>query len=192
MQFGRRRVDVVGYWPGGRLLIEIHVTHRVGGKKLKEVRAADEFMLEIDVPKDQLYSSIRSGPGSLRELILDGIDNKRWLHHPEGEAIRQRLLQKIRSENIGPQAEAEQGTYTRPVRTTEAIHVRGGHVPSRSARAPEDYAYDLYLFLSGLDCDGDLKKQMVRALRVSGHITNYDIELAEQLGHPLRQLVHGI
>ncbi|MFA4968067.1 MAG: competence protein CoiA family protein [Sulfuritalea sp.] len=189
MIFGRRRVDVVGYWPEGRLLIEIHVTHRVRGKKLTEVRQSDEYMLEIDVPRDMLFSSVSHGGGSLRELILDGIENKRWIHHPEGEKIREKLRREAdpRPLKLG---EADSEIRPLPVRHVESpIRSSGGHVPSRYDWSPEDYVRNLYQFSSGIAATDEMKNRMILALYMAGNITDQDIALSETLGCSLRSLV---
>lgn len=189
MIFGRRKVDVVGYWPEGRVLIEIHVTHRVRGKKLTEVRQSDEYMLEIDVPRNMLFSSASHGVGSLREFILDGLENKRWIHHPEGEKIREKLRRET-----GPRPlklrEADSEIRPLPVQRVEPpIRSSGGHVPSRYDWSPEDYVRNLYQFSSGIAATDEMKNRMIRALYMAGNITDQDIALSETLGCSLRSLV---
>ena len=193
MIFGRRRVDVVGYWPEGRLLIEIHVTNRVRGKKLTEVRQSDEYMIEIDVPRDALFLSASHGSGSLKEFILDSLENKRWIHHPEGEKLREKLFReaKQRPLDLRPVDLVEQPPLARRVeRPVESpIRSSGGHVPSRYDRSPEDYVRNLYQFSSGITATDEMKNRMIRALYMAGNITDRDIALSETLGCSLRSLV---
>lgn len=189
MNFGRRRVDVVGYWPEGRLLMEIHVTHRVRGKKLTEVRQSDEYMLEIDVPQNMLFSSASHGGGSLREFILDGLDNKKWIHHPEGEKLREKLRREANRRSFKLR-EADSEIRPPPVRQFEPpIRSTGGHVPSRYDWSPEDYVRNLYQFSSGITATDEMKNRMIRALYMAGNITDQDITLSETLGCSLRSLV---
>lgn len=200
MVFGRRRVDVVGYTTQGRLLIEICVTSRVRGKKLQEVKAASEAMIEIEVPWGSLFSHVPEGDGSLKQAILDSLGNKRWLFHPEGEELRNHLkkqAQSRREEEMRAFLEKESQSRrdappptkyrelpkigTNP-RDDHPISKRGLHLPSRSGLSEEDYVRELHAFLSEARYDDAVRQQVVRGLRLGGNITSLDIEIAFRLG----------
>lgn len=196
MVFGHRRVDVVGHIPEGRLLIEICVTHRVRGKKLQEVKVASEAMVEIELPWDSLYSKVSEGNGSLRQSILDSLDNKRWLFHPEGEDIRARLKKQARDRRVLPPPiqprewlkvetlPRREWLKTEPLpREVSPTPTRGkGHVPSREGLSEEEYVQDLHEFLAGSNYNEEAKQRAVYALRMLGNITARDIEVATSLG----------
>ena len=205
MVFGRRRVDVVGYTTEGRLLIEICVTSRVRGKKLQEVKTASEAMVEIEVPRSSLFSHVPDGDGSLKQTILDSLGNKRWLFHPEGEALRVQLkkqAQSRREEEMRTRLEKQsQGRGDEPPRAKyrewpkigtnpredHPISKRGLHVPSRNGLSEEDYVRELHAFLSEARYSDAVKQQVFGGLRLSGNITPSDIEIAVRLGIPLIQ-----
>jgi hypothetical protein len=177
MAFGRRRVDVVGYAAEGRLLIEICVTHRVRGKKLTEVRAANEAMMEIEVPWNSLYSKFSKGDGSLQQAILDSLDKKRWLFHPEAVDVLARLKKQARDrKSYWPQGK---GTTSEDGSTPNSA---AGHVPSRKGLSEEEYVRAMHNFLAKSRYDEITMQRIINALRMSGNISKCDIEVAARLG----------
>ena len=189
MSFGGRRVDVAGYMPEGRLLIEIHVTHRVRGQKLKEVRASDETMLEIELPQSLLYSRLSKGEGSLRAAILDSLDNKHWLYHPEGEIARESLKKQARERRLLPKSPHRPSVVSlrqapKPVPVVPK-HDTPGHLPSRDAHSPEEYVRRLAQFLDSAGYDVKTKRNVINALCRTGNITDQDVEIASRMGFSL-------
>lgn len=184
MVFGRRRVDVVGYTPEGRLLIEICVTNRVRGTKLREVKAASEAMLEIKVSEDALFSKASEGIGSLQHTILDSVDHKTWLFHPEGEEIRARLERQAsdRRANSPWIQPRERSTVVTPQVENTYSPNRGGHLPSRTGLSEENYVRLLCEFLTDARYNEHTRQRVISALRLSGNITDRDIEIAIKLG----------
>jgi hypothetical protein len=184
MVVGRRKVDVVGYTNNSRLLIEIYVTHRVRGKKLREVRVANEAMLEIEVRRDRLYSQASEGDESLRQCILDSFENKRWLCHPEGESIRARLEKQAHERRIAlPLPQSMGQSVLTPLQQAESSSPnRGNHFPARNELSEEDYVRELCKFFDGARYDEPTRQRIIRALRFGGNITVRDIEIAALLG----------
>ena len=56
------------------------------------------------------------------------------------------------------------------------------HLPSRLECSPEVYVRKVHAFLSHANYDSATHKNVVRALRLTGNITNQDIELAKKIG----------
>jgi hypothetical protein len=188
MALGRRRVDVVGHEATGRILIEICVTHRVHGRKLEEVQAAEEAMVEIKIMEHQLFAEDAAW---LHHRILDAIDGKRWIFHPEGEAKRAALnVEAQRRRRQRQKDDEERVARARVLRRSEACVVSGtrgsGHLPSREGQSPEDYVRALEEFLR---CYVMPPSHVIRALKLSGYITLQDIELSRQLGGDLPGIV---
>lgn len=181
MVFGRRRVDVVGYTHEGRLLIEICVTHRVRGKKLQEVKASSEAMVEIEVSRDSLYSKVSEGNGSLRQVILESLENKRWLFHPVGEDIRDRLKKLARDRRLVSQ-QIQPKVEHLPREESPTQDRSSGHVPSREGISEEDYVREMYKFLIGSNFSEITRQRAVSAFRMLGNITTRDTEVASCLG----------
>jgi len=181
--FANRRVDVVGYYPGGRLFIEIAVTHRVKGKKLHEVKAANEALLEIELPESLLFTNNPAGQDSLREAIVDSLKYKRWVFHPEGNAaylsLKKRVIERHKPNTI--RSAASQRPQQLP--QTEEPSRREGHLPSRSNYEDrEAYVRAMHKFLMDAKYEDQIQKQVFDALRRSGNITDEDLKMASNLG----------
>lgn len=180
---GSRRIDVVGYHPKGRLLIEVVVTHRVQGQKLKQVRAADESLLEIVLPRELLFPTDTDGERSLRSSILDTTEYKRWIVHPEGARELQRLADEVHRRRISMTPIMRPKRNVMPIVSEVSKPPSKGHVPARSEYSdPAQYVAHLHEFLAGANYDVPTHARVVKALRQSGNITDQDIRLAESLG----------
>lgn len=69
-------------WPE-TVLVEVAVTHRVDQKKLRRIEHLDVPTIELDL--GSLGGTLTME--GLRRLVVDGLEGKRWIHHP---VIRQR------------------------------------------------------------------------------------------------------
>lgn len=63
----------------GELLVEIFVSHRVNGDKKEKTRHYGSAMLEIDL---QQFAQTPISSADLREIIIDGVENKKWIYYP--------------------------------------------------------------------------------------------------------------
>jgi hypothetical protein len=83
--------EFLAHW-SETVLIEVAVTHKVDEEKLRKIQHLDLPTLEIDL------SSIggRLTPDGLRKLVIDGLEGKRWLHHPAVRTYRASLRRKLR------------------------------------------------------------------------------------------------
>ena len=86
------RPDVVAWVGDKAILIEIKVRHAVDASKLERLRARDVECVEIDLSKEprDLLDLER-----LRDLVLEGIEVKRWLSHPRLSEVRTRVRDRI-------------------------------------------------------------------------------------------------
>ena len=199
MTFGRRRVDLVGYEPNGRILIEVFVSHRVKGEKIRQVRNADEFMVEIEIKREAMFPTEASNTESLDSLILDSTSNKHWIYHPDAEAEVKKLELKLRLELKQQLEEAEEQKLILEARRlreksenlSEAIthntsdtapKESGLYFPSRSKNTKEEYVAKVYNFvLKGYESENK-KAYIVSRLRLDGSISELDDEVAKSLG----------
>ncbi len=197
MALARRRVDVVGYEDDGRILIEVCVTHRVRGKKLKEVQRASEAMVEITLQKHALFAD---SSDDLRKEILDQIDNKRWIFHPEGELKFQEVTRTAKEREGQRRREAFRNLHREPIRNTQhelfektvkalvppsgpvKANIGPGHVPSRESYTPDDYVRAMEQFLVNARYDDATRLRVIKALIVAGNITKADLALAHIYG----------
>lgn len=86
-----RADDYPAPWPDS-ILIEVAVTHRVNQAKLQRIEHLDLPALELDLGS----LGGRLTMEGLRRLVVDGLEGKRWLHHPELRRGRQRLRTGLR------------------------------------------------------------------------------------------------
>lgn len=82
--------DLILDLSGHQLLVEIFVTHSVDSEKLRRINELGISAIEID-----LSSAPRNLPmKALSELIIDGLDNKKWLKNERVNAVYQELMRK--------------------------------------------------------------------------------------------------
>jgi hypothetical protein len=182
---GNRIIDVVGYHANGRLLIEIVVTHRVNGSKLRQVRAADEALLEIVIPKNILFSPSKEGADSLKSLILDMNDFKRWVIHPRGaKALRALAKSLVDATKVGYDLESTQRGSSPESNLSEPNKISANnHLPDRSKCTDSlQYVIKLHEFLVGANYDQATRNRIIKALILGGYITSNDILLAKSIG----------
>ena len=75
---------------GQQLLVEVFVTHSVDNEKLRRINELGISNIEID-----LSSAPRDLPmKALSELILDGVDNKKWLNNERVNFVYKNLMGK--------------------------------------------------------------------------------------------------
>jgi hypothetical protein len=85
-------------WP---LFIEVTVTNQMTSERLNRIRAAGMPTLEVDLS----LTGGRIDREGLRSLVIDGLDIKRWLFHPE-MARRQRDLENALAQEVEAAREA--------------------------------------------------------------------------------------
>lgn len=187
MTFGRRRIDVVGYEPDSRILIEIFVSHRVKGKKLNDVIAAEEAMVQIKVERDLMFPNGALNTERIDSSILDSLTNKRWIFHPKAKELEINLKQKAREQknelyvnqkqNIRYQNFEEPSNQAKPVNTERSLIV-----PSRGEHSPEDYVVKMYEFLVQAYPNIPKRTHIISRLRLDNTISESDDEIAKKLG----------
>jgi len=77
------RVDATGFENDNMLHIEIKVTHKVDEEKSKLVASRDEYMIEVDL--GSLDPDILMDEDAFKHAVIEDIDNRHWIHHPEGD-----------------------------------------------------------------------------------------------------------
>jgi len=185
VSFGRRRIDVVGYEPEGRILIEIFVTSRVKGKKLEDVEIADEAMIQIQIQRETIFPNEDLITERLDKSIIESLINKSWLFHPEGDRLKkelqgQALALKLKQRQIEKEAWEERSKKIAEVKSV-ANNLQGnrkGHVPSRTGVTNEEYVQAMYEFL----LSSDKRIHYIEIFKSYGYITEQDVETAEKLG----------
>lgn len=193
MTFGRRRIDVVGYESEGRILIEIFVSHRVKGKKLNDVKIAEEAMIEIQIQREVMFPNGVLITEDLDKLILDSHTNKHWLYHPKVNELKDDLQkQALEAKLKQRQLESEAKKLAELALNQPAIQIhrfeqidspsdrRQGGVPSRVGCSEEEYVQAMYDFLSYEEFDK--RAGFIESFKLGKNITNQDIKIAEKLG----------
>ncbi len=199
MTFGRRRVDLVGYEPSGRTLIEVFVSHRVKGEKFREVKNADEFMVEIEIKREVMFPDENFNTESLDSLILDSVSNKHWIYHPDAEAKIKKLELELRLKLRQQQEEADKQKLILDARrlqsksenSSEVIFINtshtelkeaGSYFPSRSKNTTQEYVTKLYNFIDKGYESENKKAYITSRLRLDGSVCELDDEIAKSLG----------
>lgn len=190
MAYGRRRIDVVGYVGERRLLIEICVTNKVPAAKIAQVKAAKDSMIEITVSQRALFSQTADGNGSLREAILDCVDNKRWLSFSkEAELLKDLQQQAIARQPVAPPPTprpppplADPVLPEMPPPDSAKPAMRNAHMPSRFDKPPEQYVRELHEFILSGDYDPTVRTQIIKSLMRGPDLTAYHLSVADSLG----------
>ena len=76
---GLIRPDLVGYFDGEPILIEIAVTHFIDAEKLKRIEVFKSKCIEIDL-SPLLKSDIAIPSIEAKQQILENLDNRRWVY----------------------------------------------------------------------------------------------------------------
>lgn len=85
------RPDIVAYQGSIPYLIEVAVTHFSDSEKVKYIRKKNIHAIEIDLSK-VTYTTTKE---ELRKLIIDKVDNKKWISNPDAVFIKQKLKEKL-------------------------------------------------------------------------------------------------
>jgi hypothetical protein len=98
-KIGNIKPDLILTIDQRELIVEIFVTHKVDSQKIHKITELDMSAIEIDLralPRDMTKEA-------LTELIVDGVDNKRWLNNERVNYERKELMAKtVRKEVIRP------------------------------------------------------------------------------------------
>lgn len=93
------RPDIIAYQGSTAYLIEIAVTHFCDSEKVQRIRKKNIYAIELDLSK-VTYEITKE---DLKQLIIDKIDNKKWLSNPDAiptkEKLKTKLEEKIRTIN---------------------------------------------------------------------------------------------
>lgn len=187
MTFGHRRIDVVGYETEGRVLIEIFVSHRVKGKKLHDVKIAEEAMIEIQIQREVMFPNGALITEGLDKLILDSHTNKRWLFHPRAKELEINLKQKAKEQknesDVNQKQKIEYKNFEEPSNEIRLANPqRSLRLPSRGECSPEDYVVKMYEFLIKSYQDNQKRTYIISRLRLDNSISKNDDEIAKNLG----------
>ena len=91
------RPDIVAYGEEGLVLIEIAVTHFTDEEKKRKIWALRLPAIEVDLS----HVSYDITKEELKSLVIENVDNKKWISIPKAvgikEKLRERLDKKIRS-----------------------------------------------------------------------------------------------
>jgi hypothetical protein len=88
------RPDAIGWVRGIPILIEIVVRNAISPAKRAQVRAANLACLEIDLSKE---SPLAFTAERLKQIVIDGVECKRWVFHPREPAILERVRARLRN-----------------------------------------------------------------------------------------------
>jgi len=141
------------------VLIEVAVTHKVDEEKLRKVRHLDLPTLEIDLGA----MGGRLTLDGLRRLVVDGLEGKRWLHHPTLRTQRALLRYKLREH-------AEVLAYQAYIRA---------HRRERLLETPPSLWADRYLQALRAFCDANIRIERLRKTEGPRHLEHLDEDSEE-------------
>lgn len=85
---GSIRPDVIGYYKGKPLLIEVYVTHKVDNIKVQKIKDKGISAIEIDLSG----IGYETGIDALKQLVLYESTNREWINNERTNAIYNHLL----------------------------------------------------------------------------------------------------
>lgn len=85
------RPDIIAYQKTVPYLVEVAVTHFCDNEKIKKIRDKSIRAIEIDLSKVD-YTITKE---ELRKLVIDKVDNKKWLSNPDAVSVKQKLKSKL-------------------------------------------------------------------------------------------------
>ncbi|MBQ8050742.1 MAG: hypothetical protein IJ197_04115 [Bacteroidaceae bacterium] len=115
--------DVVGTCNDGtKICIEVRCTHAVDEEKLSKIRALGLHCLEIDIRKHRMDEA------ELRTFLLDSVEERKWLNHPEYEKSYQEKKANEEERNKAPQEKMHQAS--------QALNRHGASTDSNNRKEP--------------------------------------------------------
>lgn len=141
------------------VLIEVAVTHKVDEEKLRKVRHLDLPTLEIDLGA----MGGRLTLDGLRRLVVDGLEGKRWLHHPTLRTQRALLRYKLREH-------AEVLAYQAYIRAQRR---------ERLLQTPPSQWAERYLLALRAFCDANIRIERLRKTEGPRYLEHLDEDSEE-------------
>lgn len=122
-QFGSLIPDVMAVTPsthGGLLMIEVTVTNQINSERLLKIQIKNIPTLEIDLS----FSGGLVSRNELKELVVQGLELKRWIHHPELKLQTQIIEVEVAAKVIEiNEAEHEKQEYRKLVLATPLTEI---------------------------------------------------------------------
>lgn len=138
-RFGRMIPDVTARTSkehGGVLLIEVTVTNTIQQQREEQIQGGNVHALEIDLSRT---GGMISRP-ELRDLVIEGIELKRWLCHPDAGLCQQELEAEVevqiqeRNRAIQDRESARQLILKTPIETIAGSYLDAIHRYQTCAR----------------------------------------------------------
>lgn len=127
---GLIRPDLIGYFDGEPILIEIAVTHFIDAEKLKCIEVFKSKCIEIDL-SPLLKSDITIPSMEAKQQILENLDNRRWVYpFPTEQFSKQQESNTFTQFTAIPQITSEQQSTT-PSWQDYKFTVKGMHINVR-------------------------------------------------------------
>ena len=89
-KIGNIKPDLILTIAQRELIVEIFVTHKVDSQKIQKIRELGMSAIEINLRTAPRYITKEA----LTELIVDGVDNKKWLNNERVNIERKELMSK--------------------------------------------------------------------------------------------------
>ncbi|MED3550145.1 competence protein CoiA family protein [Cytobacillus praedii] len=83
---------------GNELIVEIKVTHGIDNIKLEKIKQLNISTIEIDLSKHKRNFEL----SKLEELLIDGVQNKKWIYNKKVEEEKGKLLENSREIKMYP------------------------------------------------------------------------------------------
>lgn len=88
---GNIRPDIIGYYRGKPLLIEIYVTHKSDDDKIRKIKEKCISAIEINLSNVSYDAGLRE----LKRLVLYEPTNREWINNERVNAIHNRFLKNL-------------------------------------------------------------------------------------------------
>ncbi len=118
------RPDVTAEKDGKTIYIEIYVTNKLSNTKKKFIREENLPTIEVNLSKF-LKENTFSKP-ILKELIINKVQNKTWIHHPNylksKLELTKKLAEQVKQSNEVLRKNSEYNSYAQQIRQNSNIH----------------------------------------------------------------------
>jgi hypothetical protein len=120
---------------GGLMMVEITVTNHLNATRLEKIRTIGIPALEIDLS----HSGGLLTRDELRDLVVDGLVLKKWIHHPElAEKTGQLEVEVAEKVSEADQAETDRSEYHRSVLATPISEIAKSYLDAIAKLAQYD------------------------------------------------------
>ena len=183
---GLIRPDLIGYFDGEPILIEIAVTHFIDAEKLKRIEVFKSKCIEVDL-SSLLKNDIAIPSTEAKQQILENLDNRRWVYpFPTEQISKQQESITFTQCTVLPQPTSKQQSTASGWQdykfTVKGMHINVRHFASGMISVNSTYNPEIIAMLK------EWKREGIGSYNPKYKSWNYWLPFSEQVLQRLKEL----